>query len=99
MTRGGDPSYNANLALNLPFGDNLALRGVIFTDHQGGYISNVPDTIAVPAVTPADQNKAGNPPLRGGSPPAPNAGVTGNNLNTVQYGGARDLGLLTFNEH
>src|SRR6202011_3046324 len=98
ITAGGDPNYNANLALNLPFGDNLALRGVIFTDHQGGYISNVRDTIAVPAVTPADQNKAGNPPLRPGSPPAPNAGVTGNNLNTVQYGGARVSGLLKFND-
>src|SRR5437763_1409158 len=50
ITAGGDPNYNANLALNLPFGDNIALRAVIFTDHQGGYISNVASTIFVPGV-------------------------------------------------
>ena len=74
ITAGGDPNNNLNAVLNLPFGDNFALRGVIFSDHHGGYISNVSDTIAVPPVTPADQNSAGQPPLRAGSPPAPNAG-------------------------
>src|SRR5450631_1170713 len=72
VTAGGDPNNSANVTINLPFGDNLALRGVIFTEHQGGYISNVPDTIAVPPVT-----VPGGPPLRPGSPPAPNAGVSG----------------------
>jgi iron complex outermembrane receptor protein len=95
VTAGGDPNYNANLTLNLPFGDHLALRGVVFSDHQGGYISNIPDTIAVPPVTVA---VPGGPPLRPGSPPAPNAGVTGSNLNTVQYGGVRLSALYKVND-
>ena len=96
VTAGGDPNYNANLTLNLPFGDHLALRGVVFSDHQGGYISNVPDTIAVPPVTVA---VPGGPPLRPGSAPAPNDGVQGTNLNTVQYGGARLSALYRFNDN
>src|SRR5450755_289672 len=51
ITAGGDPNSSGNFTLNLPFGDNFALRGVIFTEHQGGWIDNVPDTIAVPPVT------------------------------------------------
>jgi outer membrane receptor protein involved in Fe transport len=95
ITTGGDPNYNANLTINLPFGDNLALRAVIFTDHQGGYISNVASTIAVPPVL---TQPPGGPPIRPGSPPAPNAGVQGSNLNTVQYGGARLSALVKFND-
>ncbi|OLE33730.1 MAG: hypothetical protein AUG47_03115 [Alphaproteobacteria bacterium 13_1_20CM_3_64_12] len=98
ITAGGDPNNNLNAVLNLPFGDNFALRGVIFSDHHGGYISNVSDTIAVPPVTPADQSPNGKPPLRAGSPPAPNAGVVGSNLNTVQYTGARLSALYKFSD-
>jgi iron complex outermembrane receptor protein len=95
VTAGGDPNYNANFTLNLPFGDNLALRGVIFTDHQGGYISNVPDTISIPPVT---VKVPGGPPIRPGSPPVANAGEAGSNLNTVQYGGARLSALYKIND-
>lgn len=93
ITAGGDPNYNANLTINLPFGDNFALRGVIFTEHQGGYISNVPDTISVPGVPPLT-----GPFDRPGSPPASNAGISGNDLNTVQYGGARLSAYVKFND-
>jgi iron complex outermembrane recepter protein len=95
ITAGGDPNYNANLTINLPFGDNVALRGVIFSEHQGGYISNVPDTIAIAPVTVAGD---GGPIVRPGSPPASNAGITGSNLNTLQYGGARLSALIKFND-
>lgn len=95
VTAGGDPNHSGNAVINLPFGDNIALRAVVFTEHQGGYITNVPDTISVPPVTTA---AAGGPPIRPGSPPATNAGVQGNNLNTVTYGGARLSGLVKFNE-
>jgi iron complex outermembrane receptor protein len=93
ITAGGDPNNNVNATLNLPFGDNFALRGVIFTDHHGGYISNVSDTIFVPAVPPLK-----GPIPRPASPPAPNAGVVGSNLNTVQYGGARLSALFKFSD-
>jgi iron complex outermembrane receptor protein len=95
ITAGGDPNYNANLTINLPFGDHLALRGVIFTEHQGGYISNVPSTISLPPVTVAGQ---GGPLVRPGSAPENNSGAQGTNLNTVQYGGARLSALVKFND-
>src|SRR5277367_3400268 len=41
VTAGGDPSSSGNFTLNLPFGDKFALRAVIFTEHQGGWIDNV----------------------------------------------------------
>jgi iron complex outermembrane receptor protein len=46
--RGGDPNANGNATINIPLiNDVLAVRGTVFTDHRGGYISNVPGTIAV----------------------------------------------------
>ena len=44
-TAGGDPNNLVNGVLNVPIGDKLALRAVFFSDHRGGYISNVPSTI------------------------------------------------------
>jgi iron complex outermembrane receptor protein len=39
---GGDPNTNGNLTLNIPLiADTLAVRGVVFVDHRGGYIDNV----------------------------------------------------------
>ena len=43
-TKSGDMSNNVTGIINIPATDNLALRGVIFTDHQGGYIDNVHGT-------------------------------------------------------
>jgi outer membrane receptor protein involved in Fe transport len=90
VTAGGDPNNNLNATLNLPIGDKIALRAVIFSDHRGGYISNVPGTIQVPAYqVPAEVN---------GNPIATNAGLTGNNLNTVDYGGGRLSALYQIND-
>jgi outer membrane receptor protein involved in Fe transport len=92
VTAGGDPNNNLNGTLNVPIGDKLALRAVIFSDHRGGYISNVPGTIQVPAIqTPPMAYPPGNPIVT-------NAGIVGNNLNTVDYGGARLSGLYQFND-
>src|SRR5271170_858540 len=92
VTAGGDPNNNLNATLNLPFGDKIAIRAVIFSDHRGGYISNVPGTIQVPAIqTPA----APYPP---GNAIANNAQVLGNNLNTVDYGGGRLSALFQIND-
>lgn len=44
-TAHGDPNHSANLTLNLPIVAGVfALRGVVYTDHQGGYIDNLPST-------------------------------------------------------
>jgi iron complex outermembrane recepter protein len=45
VTAGGDPNTNVTAVLNLPLiADTLAVRGVIYDDHRGGYINNVPGT-------------------------------------------------------
>jgi outer membrane receptor protein involved in Fe transport len=45
ITAGGDPNASGTLVLNLPITDSFALRGVIYSDHRGGYIDNVPATL------------------------------------------------------
>jgi iron complex outermembrane recepter protein len=47
LTAGGDPNSSLNAMINLPLiPDALAVRAVIFEDHRGGYIDNVPGTIS-----------------------------------------------------
>jgi iron complex outermembrane receptor protein len=44
-TSGGDPNYNVTAVLNVPIVANkLAVRAVVYNDHEGGYINNVPAT-------------------------------------------------------
>ena len=45
FTEGGEESYSTEAMVNLPIGDQFALRGVAFFDRQGGYIDNVQGTI------------------------------------------------------
>ena len=45
VTAHGDPNSYANATLNLPVIDGVfGLRGVVYTEHRGGYIDNVPST-------------------------------------------------------
>src|SRR6202046_1521026 len=45
VTAGGDPNADVTAVINLPLVANtLAIRGVIYDDHRGGYINNVPGT-------------------------------------------------------
>jgi outer membrane receptor protein involved in Fe transport len=44
FTRGGEESYKGELMLNIPVTQNLAVRGVVYLDDQGGYIDNVAGT-------------------------------------------------------
>ena len=44
-TAGGDPNSNVTAVINLPLiEDTLAVRAVVYDDHRGGYIYNVPST-------------------------------------------------------
>jgi len=45
FTDGGEANYNAEAVYNAPLTDNLAVRAVVYYDHQGGFIDNVPGTI------------------------------------------------------
>jgi outer membrane receptor protein involved in Fe transport len=45
LTTHGDPNQSVNATLNVPIvGGVFALRGVIYDDHRGGYIDNLPST-------------------------------------------------------
>jgi len=45
ITAHGDPNTNFDATLNVPLvTDTLALRGVVYGEHRGGYINNVPQT-------------------------------------------------------
>jgi outer membrane receptor protein involved in Fe transport len=89
-TSGGDPSFMANATINLPLiPDTLAVRASIFTDRRGGYISNVPGTIAAVA-DPVHHVNA--------TPTANNAAVVGSNLNPVDVNGLRFSALWKINE-
>ncbi|MXP29645.1 TonB-dependent receptor [Porphyrobacter algicida] len=44
FTKHGDMSEKATAVLNVPVTDSLAVRGVVYLDHQGGYIDNVHGT-------------------------------------------------------
>ena len=44
-TSGGDPNYDVTAVVNVPIVDNVfAVRALIYDDHHGGYINNVPAT-------------------------------------------------------
>jgi len=89
-TSGGDPSFMANATINLPIiPDTLAVRATVFTDRRGGYISNVPGTIATAANPAAGVNA---------TPTASNGPLVGSNLNPVDYNGLRFSALWKINE-
>jgi iron complex outermembrane recepter protein len=89
-TSGGDPNSQLNAVINIPLvADTLAVRAVAFSEHQGGYISNVPSTIGY---TPGSVAV-----LTGGNPIANNYNLAENNANTVDYQGARVSVLWKFN--
>ncbi len=91
VTAGGDPNASLNAVLNLPLFDNkFALRAVIFSEHRGGYIDNVPATIDyLPGTIPHDL---------GGNPTANNAPLQTDNTNSVDVRGLRVSGLWKIND-
>jgi iron complex outermembrane receptor protein len=96
-TAGGDPNSQLNAVLNIPLiPDTLAVRAVVFSEHQGGYISNVPSTISyAPGTLPSLPVSMGG----AGNPTANNADLLGSDTNTVDYQGARLSVLWKFNDN
>ncbi|WP_114239707.1 TonB-dependent receptor [Dyella sp. C9] len=114
VTAGGAANNSANAVLNLPIiPGTFALRGVIYNDHQGGYIDNVPSTFT------RNNNDGGNfyaniKPTGGlcpngqgtstgycavpGSPVANNYAVAQKDWNPVDYQGARLSALYKIND-
>jgi len=97
VTDGGAPNNSANAVLNLPIvPGTFAVRGVIYNDHQGGYIDNVPSTFTR---QPTDGGGAMAPYIAaGGTSVANNYSVAQNNWNPVDYQGARLSGLWKIND-
>jgi outer membrane receptor protein involved in Fe transport len=91
-TAHGDPSNNVEAVINLPLISNtLALRGVIYTNNQGGYINNVPGTFSR---QPSDYSiqyyyKGVVPSGPGTVTSINNNALVANGFNTVDYQGIR----------
>jgi outer membrane receptor protein involved in Fe transport len=112
-TAHGDPNSDATFVLNLPvIADKMALRGVFYTDHRGGYIDNVPATFTRKN-TDIGIHYANYPAVNGqcpdglpnagwcvppGSPAINNYGIAGRAINPATYKGARFSMLYKFNE-
>ncbi len=113
-TAHGDDNSNVTAVLNLPLvSEHLAIRAVIYNDHRGGYIDNVPATFTRKntelgihyAGYPA--NAAGQCPdglpnngycVPPGSPSINNNSVAASNINPVTYQGIRAQLLYKIND-
>ena len=78
VTAHGDPNADATAVINLPVIEGtMAVRAVIYNDHRGGYIDNVPGTFTRKN-TDLGIGNAYNPPVNGacpnGQPPGPISG-------------------------
>jgi outer membrane receptor protein involved in Fe transport len=98
VTAGGGPNNSANAVLNLPIIPGVfAVRGVIYNDHEGGYIDNVPSTFTR---QPTDGGGAAAPYIAaGGTTVANNYSVAQNDWNPVNYQGARLSALWKINDN
>lgn len=94
-TTGGAPSAGADAFANIPITDALAIRAVVYSDHQGGWVDNVPATFT-PSAEVVDRNQAGFGPLVADADSvqtARNDGLVRQNWNNAGYRGGR-VGLL-----
>ncbi len=115
VTAHGDPNTAVNATLNLPIiADKLAIRGVIYDDHRGGYIDNVPSTFTrknsdlgnfYAGITPGAGGLCpnGQPSSTGycavpGSPVANNYAIARRASNPVDYTGMRLSALYQIND-
>jgi len=88
-TAHGGQNSNASGVLNVPLiPDTLAIRAVVFTEHRGGYIDNVPSTISyAPGTVPGSTGVSAN-----------NAYTVASETNPVTYGGFRLSALYKVND-
>ncbi len=103
-TVGGAPNGSFNATVNIPvIQDHLAIRAVIYDDHHGGYIDNVPSTF-----TRSDSD-TGNYYFNNGNKALPpsqqanlgqynNYAIAKNDFNPVDYTGGRISAKLRIND-
>jgi iron complex outermembrane recepter protein len=97
ITAHGDPNTNVTAVLNVPLiEDTLAVRGVIYNDHEGGYINNLPATFT------RYGTDLGFAKYNGGVVPTDSVSINNNNLvgnaiNPLTYTGIRLSALYKIN--
>ena len=113
-TDGGAPNASGNLTLNIPIvTDKVAIRAVVYDDHHGGYIDNVPSTFTRSNqdlgnsywnITPVGGHcPNGQPAGAAGLCAPPNSGQVNNfsiakkDFNPVDYSGGRISALVEVN--
>ena len=95
-TAGGSDSNKMEAMINLPISENVALRMVSYSDHQGGWIDNVPASFT-PNGTVIDRNSLGYGPYFSNFPLTTKKTAYNNDLvkedwNEASYNGYR-IGL------
>ena len=93
-TSGGADSSGADAYANLPLGDSLAARIVVYSDNQGGWVDNIPATFT-PSSEVVDRNAVGFGPLLTGAETvhsARNDALVQDDWNDASYRGTR-IGL------
>jgi outer membrane receptor protein involved in Fe transport len=98
VTAHGDPNSSVNATINLPLiQDKLAIRGVIYNDHRGGYIDNVGTTFTRNAKL--DTGPSGySSTYPTNLPSYNNYGIAKKAQNPVDYQGLRLSGLYQIND-
>lgn len=92
-TDGGEMSNNAEGMVNVAISDSFAVRGVIFVDHQGGYIDNVAgsqDVSSSARFRPADTVRANGVPVS----PVREGFQAGANLSGVNFREANNATMV-----
>jgi iron complex outermembrane recepter protein len=102
-TAHGDPNSGVDAMINLPLiADTLAVRAVIYSDSQGGYINNVPATFTRAGTDQGFRSSVGNVVTPGVVPTDSisinNANLVANAINPVTYQGFRLSGLYKIND-
>jgi len=113
VTAHGDPNAEGSAVLNVPLiANTLALRAVIYSDHRGGYIDNVPATFTRKNTDPSI-HYANYPATNGqcpdglpnngfcvppNSPVLNNYNIAGRAINPVTYSGIRAEALYKIND-
>jgi iron complex outermembrane recepter protein len=102
-TAHGDPNSSVDAMINLPLiADTLAVRAVIYSDSQGGYINNVPATFTRAGTDQGFRSSVGNVVTPGVVPTDSqsinNDNLVANAINPVTYKGFRLSGLYKINE-
>jgi iron complex outermembrane recepter protein len=98
-TAHGDPNSNADATLNLPVIPGvLAVRAVIYDDHRGGYINNIP-TSFVRSGTDEGLTKYNNGVVPSNSAVINNSAYVGNAINPLTYQGLRVSALARINDN